>query len=489
MAYSRVNWQDLPSTATPRNAENLNIMDAGIYNLDANKADKTEIPTKSHQVNVGTTIDSDYKVNFIHNANEWDYTGEPIISFSVTKSNITNGIRITCDGSGTNVGSYMEIPYQPFAGKTVNFKVDINPSSTNTGKVLIVLLNSSDVITTTLKTINESGSYDIAIPSILPSGSVKLAGLFYGNVNGTASSGNYVDYVNIMWVSGNNSIYVDGEEILPKYNGAIYANDFKCRNLFNKNSAIYRQVNVNSTTVLNTGIRITCSNVSTGVYSSYYMGKYKDFYGKTITAKSTIQPNSSRGFGLMIWSYNGGSSGTMQSLDEKTGTGTSATLTSSYTFNNSAYNTYDVVIVLYAKYGSGSVTTSDYTDFTDLQVEIGEATSYTPYKEFEVKQLNGKGTFTHSSISMGNAYYHKINNLVIVNIVDLEVSTAISSAGSVTKIGEGLPKNSGSEFGTIENQNNGSTAYTIRTRVYSDGEIEIYYGNIPTSQIFYGTFT
>lgn len=30
MAYTRVNWEDLPSTATPRNAANLNNMDAGI---------------------------------------------------------------------------------------------------------------------------------------------------------------------------------------------------------------------------------------------------------------------------------------------------------------------------------------------------------------------------------------------------------------------------------------------------------------------------
>lgn len=34
MAYTRVNWQDLPSTATPRNATNLNIMDAGIKDID-----------------------------------------------------------------------------------------------------------------------------------------------------------------------------------------------------------------------------------------------------------------------------------------------------------------------------------------------------------------------------------------------------------------------------------------------------------------------
>ena len=32
MAYTRVNWEDLPSTDTPINATNLNKMDEGIYN-------------------------------------------------------------------------------------------------------------------------------------------------------------------------------------------------------------------------------------------------------------------------------------------------------------------------------------------------------------------------------------------------------------------------------------------------------------------------
>lgn len=34
MAYTRVNWEDLPSTATPRNATNLNKMDIGIKTND-----------------------------------------------------------------------------------------------------------------------------------------------------------------------------------------------------------------------------------------------------------------------------------------------------------------------------------------------------------------------------------------------------------------------------------------------------------------------
>lgn len=35
--YTRVNWQDAPSTATPTDAANLNVMDAGIAAHDGGK--------------------------------------------------------------------------------------------------------------------------------------------------------------------------------------------------------------------------------------------------------------------------------------------------------------------------------------------------------------------------------------------------------------------------------------------------------------------
>lgn len=41
MAYTRVNWENLPSTNTPVNATNLNKMDAGIANLENDKVNKS----------------------------------------------------------------------------------------------------------------------------------------------------------------------------------------------------------------------------------------------------------------------------------------------------------------------------------------------------------------------------------------------------------------------------------------------------------------
>ena len=51
MAYTRVNWEDLPSTDTPISATNLNIMDEGIYN---NSISNTYSTTETQ---IGTWID------------------------------------------------------------------------------------------------------------------------------------------------------------------------------------------------------------------------------------------------------------------------------------------------------------------------------------------------------------------------------------------------------------------------------------------------
>ena len=50
MAYERVNWENLPSTKTPVNADNLNKMDEGIANIDTkinSKANSSDVYTKT----------------------------------------------------------------------------------------------------------------------------------------------------------------------------------------------------------------------------------------------------------------------------------------------------------------------------------------------------------------------------------------------------------------------------------------------------------
>ena len=56
MAYKRVNWENLPSTKTPVNADNLNKMDEGIANA-VEKSDLLDLiyPVGSIYMSVNST--------------------------------------------------------------------------------------------------------------------------------------------------------------------------------------------------------------------------------------------------------------------------------------------------------------------------------------------------------------------------------------------------------------------------------------------------
>lgn len=56
MAYTRVNWENLPSTNTPVNATNLNKMDAGIANLETEVENRTSYST--NEVEIGKWINN-----------------------------------------------------------------------------------------------------------------------------------------------------------------------------------------------------------------------------------------------------------------------------------------------------------------------------------------------------------------------------------------------------------------------------------------------
>lgn len=77
MAYTRVNWENLPSTNTPVNATNLNKMDAGIKTLDDNY-------NAILQSNI--TITSDYEIG---DSGCFKSQNSVIIGFNINNSNST----------------------------------------------------------------------------------------------------------------------------------------------------------------------------------------------------------------------------------------------------------------------------------------------------------------------------------------------------------------------------------------------------------------
>ena len=58
MAYTRVNWENYPSTNTPINEDNLNNMDNGIYQNDLNIA-TLQSTVSNLQIKVDSLVDGD----------------------------------------------------------------------------------------------------------------------------------------------------------------------------------------------------------------------------------------------------------------------------------------------------------------------------------------------------------------------------------------------------------------------------------------------
>ena len=127
MAYTRVNWQDSPSTATPISASNLNKMDKGIKDLEDSLAtvattgdydDLIDTPNLStvatsgsyndltnkpqdHLVNIGTSVDSSYNTNLLSSKNMLKL---PNIASTTTTTGLTysvsNGV-LTINGTAS----------------------------------------------------------------------------------------------------------------------------------------------------------------------------------------------------------------------------------------------------------------------------------------------------------------------------------------------------------------------------------------------------
>lgn len=114
MSYKRVNWEDSPSTATPLNAKNLNIMDEGISNLEtevnSKLADETGSVTAMHiaynsifnnRIVDGTITTDKLNENFIDDSPRFHEVGGPYL---VTSNGVYNALLDKVDKSQTIAG-------------------------------------------------------------------------------------------------------------------------------------------------------------------------------------------------------------------------------------------------------------------------------------------------------------------------------------------------------------------------------------------------
>lgn len=156
MAYTRINWQDLPSTATPRNAANLNKMDTAIKEHDDKLLGNTSMGNvvvdsirSKNLLSRGNIIFGIYNVGqgaYVYGTNacctanriEIDNTKDYILSTGNTQTTSsfyvmyydTNGTYLGNISATFSAGSLRLGTYSNYSNaKYVNFRFDIEPNN------------------------------------------------------------------------------------------------------------------------------------------------------------------------------------------------------------------------------------------------------------------------------------------------------------------------------------------------------------------------
>ena len=130
MAYERVNWENLPSTKTPVNADNLNKTDAGIKDLDDNKVNKSG-DTLTGELNFNNKNDyaairktrtingADYNVNIGIGANQ-----SARMEFQDANNNVLGSVEARSGGIYNGVSGKKLLEEEKVVSVTSNFKID-----------------------------------------------------------------------------------------------------------------------------------------------------------------------------------------------------------------------------------------------------------------------------------------------------------------------------------------------------------------------------
>ena len=394
MAITR--FEDLPSTNTPINSANLN------GNFD-------ELGTK-----VGTSVDNNYRVNVLY-------------------SNLLNNIQWE---QGTISGTTGALSDSTTRIRTGVIKV--NPSTTHT-----INMNTSYGYGVIGYSSTEASSYTETIKTAFVTG-----------IN-TFTTGNNTNYIRIVVATGTNwtgaitpnavnlmnaiislgssivtpSINVDGEEIFPKYNGIMYANDFKCKNMFNKIMLVQGDITGGSTNVRMNSRQVLWLEAGTYTFSTNLGSSYQ--FGIQVQ-NIGIPPLSS-------WP-----SSFIYTSDWKTAGTTQVT----FTLNSAGWFT-----LMLKRADNGTITNTDINNIQgfNYQLEKGsEATSYTEHKEFENEEVYSTNE-QRIGAWLGKPLYRK-------TFIVTDMGTV--SAGSFKNVNTGLTNINIKKLEALEIYTTGGQEYT-----------------------------
>lgn len=405
----KINFQDLPSTTTPISATNLNAMQTNV-----------ETAIDGHLVNVSSTNDSNYKVNFIKSKNLYnindDYEGYVYSSTGELTANsswnasplieVSGKITFSCDTSNTREYNITQFD---------SSKGFISRSSKYTDSTKTITLNSSTKYIA-LSYVNSDGMYNIQI-----------------ELGQTATT--YENFKQNV-INVNDTKYTDTINVDTSVDNAKKINVLHSRNLFNKDG---------DTILLNTYIldstQVIKSNNSTNSIYIPITG------GKTYTISKKLSARFSVGTTKVLPTIN------VQTYDYIiNNTATSITI-------NTASDSKYLIVYLYNS-GSDTLTFQQIID----SVMINEGSTTLPYEPYITSSINVDG----EEIYNANIMNYSTEEQVIGKWIDGKPLYR-----KVVDLGN-LPNN------TIKNVAHGLTISNVRIRnFYGIASYSTYYLHLP----------
>ena len=161
--------------------------------------------------------------------------------------------------------------------------------------------------------------------------------------------------------------------------GNIVVGDVKGKNLFNMYNSGLSPISV-SKSIVNNSLRIT-SGINGSNASQFYVIPFgrEELLGKEITLSASWVSSANKTGRIYIGACDEDFTN-RHSYEFLTTSGGSVTVTlpSSFTDNNTRF-----ILAFYVCYNE-NITTGDYMDYKNVQIEEGTATEYTPYKAFGI---------------------------------------------------------------------------------------------------------
>lgn len=168
------------------------------------------------------------------------------------------------------------------------------------------------------------------------------------------------------------------------------------RNLFDNTQTPVVSLTLATESAIDTGIRVTCGGNGNYAAVVYKIMPTSEYIGETITLHANLSASASNlaYADFVLCDADGGNR-------QGVGTGLSTSGTTSYTISSFDSTRPFLAIRLYANWG-GTAVLGDYCDYTNLQVEVGSATSYAPF--FTPIELNKVGAAQDSILGSSGTW-------------------------------------------------------------------------------------